>query len=73
MAQMIIADMDSWKRAAVDVDSEGAFSILVVDKTGNSLLAQILDQLKIVNARLNAGIKVQTLGLGITVPAVVTL
>jgi len=73
MAQMIIADMDSWKRAAVDVDGEGAFSILVVDKTGNNLLAQILDQLKIVNARLNAGIKVQTLGLGITVPGVVTL
>jgi len=59
MAQTIIADMDTWKRIAGEMDAEGAFTVLVVDKDAKGLLQQILTALTGIRARLDAGIKTQ--------------
>lgn len=51
----------------------GCMPSMMHDAQCKAVLDQILIEMKIVNARLNAGIKVQTLGVGVTVPAVVTI
>lgn len=64
--------IDDWRRVSLHAVGDDRY-VVVYDPLAKAVLDQVLIELRTLNARLNAGIKVQTLGLGVTVPNVVTL
>ena len=64
--------IDDWRRVSLHAVGDDRY-IASFDPLSKAVLDAILIELRTMNARLNAGIKVQTLGIGVTVPNVVTL